>query len=106
MIKDYILNFWVWWYLVNSRDVLGGLYRYWMYLLGRLNVVPMLSNLFTPLYQDYSAIGRFMSFLIRISWGTGGLVIFLIAGIPIIALGIIYLILPFAVIFQIVRFFL
>lgn len=105
MIKKYFINFWIWWYYVNAGDILGDLLRFWLLILGKLNVVPMLSNLFVPLYQDYSAIGRFISFMIRLVWSFFGIAIFLIVGVPILALMALYLIAPIFSIYQVVIFF-
>jgi hypothetical protein len=105
MFKKYFINFWVWWYWINTREVLGSLFRFWLMVLGKLNVVPMLSNLFVPLYQDYSVIGRFVSFVIRFSWSFFGLITFLLIGIPILALALLYLAAPVIVVYQIISFF-
>ena len=105
MVRDYFLNFWIWWYFVKGREVLGALLRAWLSVLGWLNVVPMISNLFVPLYQDYSVIGRFISFVIRFTWGFGGLVIFFACGAPFIALALLYLALPVVAVYQVLDYF-
>lgn len=97
MIKDYFINFWIWWYYVKGKGTISFIFRYWMLVLGALNVVPMLANLFVPLYQDYSLMGRFVSFIIRAVWGVSGLFIFLIAGIPLWAVVFVHFALPIAI---------
>lgn len=75
-----------------------------MYVLGILNVVPMLANLFVPLYQDYSLTGRFISFVIRLVWGFSGFIIFLLAGIPLWGVSLAYFALPIVIIYRLIIF--
>jgi len=102
--KKYIFGFFAWWYLVKGREVVDYFSRTILKYFVRLNIGPMLGNLFAPMFQDKSLTGRFIAFPIRLIWGLGGLIIELI----IIAIGLvflhIYFLLPIAVIYQIVTF--
>jgi hypothetical protein len=72
-----------------------------MYSIGYLNVVPMLRNLFTPLYQDYTFTGRVVGLLIRSVWVLFGFLIMIPITI-IVLIGIISMILiPLIPIFMI-----
>jgi hypothetical protein len=56
-IREYLLNFFIWWYYVQNRVILGDLISRSTFMLSFLNLIPMISNFFSPLYQDYSFIG-------------------------------------------------
>jgi len=104
MIKDYIINFWLWWYFVKVKEIGQILLRYWLFLLGYLNVVPMVKNFFIPLYQDYTFIGRVISFIIRFIWVVVGSIIQIIATVPLIFLFIIIFFLPIIPIIMILSY--
>jgi hypothetical protein len=92
----YIINFWIWWYGVQSVIIAQNLFGTWTYMLGYLNIVPMLTNLFTPLFQDYSKTGRIIAFPIRLTWVIVGSIFLLILSIPLIFMFFLYLLLPLA----------
>ncbi|MDQ6986083.1 MAG: hypothetical protein Q9M91_05815 [Candidatus Dojkabacteria bacterium] len=55
----------------------------------------MYKNLFTPMYGDDSAPGRFMGFFIRFWWGLFGLIASVVFIIPFILFFLLVLVLPF-----------
>jgi hypothetical protein len=104
IIKKYIINFWLWWYRIEVKEFGRNMLRLWMYMLGRFNVVPMATNLFTPLYQDYSAVGRMISLIIRSVWVVVGGSLQLIVTIPIVIIFVILVFLPLIPIYMIISF--
>ncbi|HRN86719.1 MAG TPA: hypothetical protein PKU78_02785 [Candidatus Dojkabacteria bacterium] len=94
LLNRYFLNYFIWWYLVQSKIILGKVFGGWMFLMNLLNVPPMLKNLFQPLYQDYTRMGRIIAFPIRLTWVLMGLFIELLLLPIILIIFIIYLILP------------
>lgn len=105
LINKYFLNYLVWWYVIQARVVLGKLLGGWVFLLGVLNVSPMLKNLFQPLYQDYSKMGRLIAFPIRLTWVLFGAGVGFIL-LPIILISVaIYLFLPLMPVYGIVVYF-
>lgn len=105
-IKRYFINFWIWWYVVNARLILLGLIGRWSFTLSFLNVVPMLRNLFVPLYQDYSRIGIFISIPIRLVWIITGTFFQFIITIPLGIAFLVYLVLPLVPLWSIFTFIL
>lgn len=94
LLNRYFLNYFVWWYLVQSKIIIAKIFGGWMFLLNLLNVPPMLKNLFRPLYQDNTRMGRIIAFPIRLTWVFFGLMIELLL-LPILGVVIlIYMVLP------------
>jgi len=104
MIQKYFLNFWIWWYGVKLTSLFQNIYSFWSLSLSNLNILPMVSNLFVPMYQDRSFSGRLISFILRLNWIFFGSVIQFLITIPLIVLFITWVILPIACIIQILRF--
>ena len=92
--KRYFLNFWLWWYAVEARLFLAKLTSIWLFTLEFLNLVPMLSNLFEPLYQDYTRTGRIVGFIFRSGWIFFGSLAQLVITIPLVVAFVVFLILP------------
>lgn len=90
------MNFVVWWYLVEARIFISKVFGYWIYMMQFLNILPMLTNLFTPLYQDYTKLGRIIAFPIRSTWAFMGIVIQLILIPPMVLMIILYVLMPLA----------
>jgi hypothetical protein len=93
-MKNYILNFFLWWYLVNGKDVFSKLVTNWRYTLEAMNLVPMLRNLFAPLYQDYSWEGKLVAIPFRIFWVLFGIFFQLLYTFGLIIVLIGYLLVP------------
>jgi hypothetical protein len=93
-MKNYILNFFLWWYLVNGKDVFSKLVTNWRYTLEAMNLVPMLRNLFAPLYQDYSWEGKLVAIPFRIFWVLFGIFFQLLYTLGLIVVLIGYLLVP------------
>jgi len=102
MIKRYIINFWVWWYVVKAYDLAQELIGYWGFLLNYLNIPSMLTNLFVPLYQDYSWGGKFISLIIRSAWVIFGSLVMIFVTIPIIFIYFVYILIPFMPVFALI----
>ncbi|MBN2015423.1 hypothetical protein JW766_01185 [Candidatus Dojkabacteria bacterium] len=105
MLKKYFLNFWIWWYGAQLRACLQMTYSFWSLSLATLNILPMLANLFVPMYQDASISGRIISLFFRVVWVFGGSLIQILITIPLISVVFIWVILPPLCLVQIVRFF-
>ena len=103
-VNHYFLNFFIWWYLVESKIILGKVFGGWIFLLNMLNVPPMLKNLFQPLYQDYTRMGRIIAFPIRFTWVVIGITLEL-ALLPLFLLVfLIYLFLPITPIYGVLSY--
>ncbi|MFC1780503.1 hypothetical protein ACFLY9_02315 [Patescibacteria group bacterium] len=105
MLKKYILNFWIWWYGVRLASMARSAYSFWSLALANLNVLPMLSNIFVPMYQDQSWSGRFMSFFLRLGWIIFGSILQILITIPLIFVVLFWLALPVLCVVQVLRFF-
>ncbi|MBN1331585.1 hypothetical protein JW978_01725 [Candidatus Dojkabacteria bacterium] len=104
--QKYFLNFFVWWYLVKARDISTAFWRTWLFGFVSFRVWPMLSNLFVPLYQDNSWVGRLIGFPIRLVWGGVGLIIELMFLVVLTFIFFIYLALPIIPVLGIINWFL
>lgn len=96
---QYFFNFWVWWYVVIAYDLARSLFGKWSFMLNQLNLPVMVTNMFVPLYQDYSWGGKFISFLIRFVWVFFGSIIMIIFTVLLVLIYVIYLLLPLMPIF-------
>ncbi len=105
MIKKYILNFWVWWYGAKFVDVLSNAYSFWSLSLANLNILPMLNNLLVPMYQDQSLTGKFLSFILRLTWVFFGSLIQFAITIPIVLVILLWVSAPIICLFEIFKFF-
>ena len=103
--QKYLLNFFYWWYLIKAREILISLWKTWLYGFVLFRVWPMLSNLFVPLYQDNSWVGRLIGFPIRLVWGGVGLIIELCFGAILVIAFLVYLSLPMIPILGVVNWF-
>ena len=101
----YFFNFWVWWYAVNTYDLAKNLVSKWTFILNYMNLPAMAGNLFAPLYQDRSIVGRFISFVIRTVWILFGAVVMIVITGPLLAVYGIYLLLPLMPLFAILGTF-
>lgn len=104
LVNRYIFSYFVWWYVVEAKIILGKVVGGWLFLLNLLNVPPMLKNLFQPLYQDYTKLGRIIAFPIRFTWVVFGLLIEL-ALLPVfLFVFVLYLLVPFAPVYGIISY--
>lgn len=94
MIDKFFTNFWLWWYVVRSREEANNLFRSWLHFAAITNLSSMLTNLFVPLYQDYSSSGRIISFSIRFCWVIIAGFIQIVLTIPMIIYYVILFVLP------------
>lgn len=102
LLKKYTVNYFVWWYIVKGGETLLGLKRFWLYIFMRLNIGPMIVNIFRPLYQDPSITGRFIAFPIRISWVFFGSIIQVIAMLLSLIFVGVYFLSPLVVIIELI----
>lgn len=105
MLKKYLLNFWLWWYGVQIRTILKSTYSFWSLSLANLNILPMFTNLFVPMYQDTSISGKIVSFVIRSTWVSIGSILQFFITIPLLGIILLWMVLPFLCIFQVINFF-
>ncbi len=101
-MKEYILNFFLWWYVIKVNQFARRVVGLSVYVLEYTNTLPMAQNFFVPLYQDESSAGRFISFIVRLVWVWFGGMISLVVILPLIAVLLVYVALPLLLIFQIV----
>jgi len=94
ILKNYFINFWIWWYLINGRGILLKLTGEWGRALGQLNLIPMLKNMFMPLYQDTSWEGKLVAVPFRLVWSFFGSLIMLVYTLLLLAVYLIYLLMP------------
>lgn len=102
MMVKYFINFWIWWYVVKAYDIASELVVYWSFVLNYINLPLMTLNLFVPLYQDESLVGKFISFIIRLVWILIGSLLMLILTIPMVSVFILYLLVPIMPVFVII----
>jgi hypothetical protein len=93
-MNNYIFNFFLWWYWVNGKGVFSKLVTNWRYTLEALNLVPMIRNFFSPLYQDYSWEGKLVAVPFRIIWVFFGTIFQIFYTFSLILILIGYLIAP------------
>ncbi|MEI6462873.1 MAG: hypothetical protein WCO33_04395 [bacterium] len=103
IFQNYISGFFVWWYLVNLVEITRSMYFFWWGILESVKLPEMVSNLFIPLYQDESSLGKILSFFIRLIWIFVGGVITLMFSVVIFIVFVIYLVLPFLPLLILVR---
>ena len=102
LINRYFVNYFLWWYIVQARIVFGKLLGGWVFVINMLNVTPMLRNLFQPLYQDNSRMGRLIAFPIRLTWVSFGMGVALVLSPVILFEILVYLFLPMMPLYGIV----
>jgi hypothetical protein len=105
MFKKYIINFWIWWYGVNLVSIFHSVYSFWSLSLANLNILPMFANLFVPMYQDQTLMGKALSLFLRFMWVIFGSLIQFLITIPLIFILSIWVLLPPLCLIQIFRFF-
>lgn len=96
LLKNYIIDFWIWWYFIEGKRVLKKMVSDWSFVLAYLNLVPMLRNLFVPLFQDYSWEGKLVAVPFRLTWVLIGTIAMLVFTIIALIGFTAYLLLPFA----------
>jgi len=106
LLKKYLIDFWIWWYIVNARETVMNLLRVWSFTFAYFNILPMLTNLFIPLYQDFTIMGRLISIPIRLTWVAVGSFLQLLVTIPLLAFLLFYLLLPLLPWWACARYFL
>lgn len=67
-MTEFVVNFFVWWYAIRVREFFKRIYGWALFILEYTNTLPMAQNLFVPLFQDNTGIGRVIGFAIRITW--------------------------------------
>ena len=104
-MKDYIINFFVWYYQIFVlgffRDSVALRFSF---LLNETNALPSARNIGKPLYQDASSLGRYLGILIRLWWIATGSVISFIFIIPNVLIFIIIFLLPLVLPLQIISY--
>jgi hypothetical protein len=103
MIRDYFINFWVWWYFVKVPEWGEALLHRLMFVLQYTNTLVMAQNLTVPLFQDDSGVGKLLSFIIRGVWVWVGGMISAVMALPLILIWVAQAALPLVVIFIIIK---
>ena len=94
-MKKYFWNFFLWWYIFNGKSVFTALVSNWIYTLESINLIPMITSLFLPLYQDYSWEGKLVAVPFRILWVIFGSILVLAYSILLVLAFALYLLIPF-----------
>jgi len=105
LFKRYFVNFWIWWYVIQNKELLKKGLSFWMYTMGFFKIVPMLTNLFVPLYQDETRMGRVIAFPIRFIWVIVGSLLQIAITIPLLANYLLYLALPLIPIWNVTSYY-
>jgi hypothetical protein len=85
-------------------SVLQGVFSFWSLALANLNILPMISNIFVPMYQDQTFTGKIMSFFLRLGWVFLGSLLMVCISIPLVGIVIVWICLPILCFIQIIRF--
>ncbi|MCA9379251.1 hypothetical protein KC640_02375 [Candidatus Dojkabacteria bacterium] len=101
-MREYIINFWVWWYLVKVPEWGREVARRIIFVLEYTNTLTMARNLTLPLFQDNSGIGKMLAILIRGTWVWLGGMFSAVIAIPLLILFVILVFLPLITLWQIV----
>ena len=104
LLKKYLLDFWIWWYVVNAKATIMNILRIWGFTLSYFNIVPMLKNMFVPLYQDFTLTGKLISIPIRLTWVFFGSILQFLVTVPLLVYLVFYLLLPILPIIGIVSY--
>ena len=104
LFKYYFLDFFIWWYYIEGIKVVKKMIADWSFVLAYLNLVPMITNLFTPLFQDNSWEGKLVAVPFRLGWViVGGIVLMIYTLIAVLGT-IAYFLLPLAPIVSFIVF--
>lgn len=104
-MKDYVINFFVWYYQIFVLGFLreSVLLRFTS-LLNETNALPSARNFSKPLFQDSSSLGKSLGRLIRLWWIASGSVISFIFIIPNVIIFLVILSLPLILPIQILSY--
>lgn len=97
-IRDYIFNFFSWWYLVHCREQAEKLVQRFVFLLQYTNTLPMAQNFGKPLYQDDSNVGVLIGLVVRGAWVWFGGIFSVLLVIPFTFIFVLHLVLPFGIV--------
>jgi hypothetical protein len=104
-MKDYIINFFVWYYQIF---VLGffreSVSLRFAFLLNQTNALPSAKNISKPLFQDSSSLGKYLGMIIRLWWIASGSVVSFIFIIPNVLVFLFILVLPLILPIQIINY--
>lgn len=101
-LKDYVINFVLWWYTVEVVNIFNRAYTWMGFMLNYTNTLVMAQNLFVPMYKDTTSIGKSISFIVRITWIWFGGIATTIVTLPVWILAFAAMALPVIVIAEIV----
>jgi hypothetical protein len=101
-MREYVINYFVWWYWIRLKDVAKGALSQLMFYLQYTNALPMARYLFVPLYQDNTGVGRIISVIIRLTWAWIGGVLSVMMAVPNFIFLLLWVLLPVIVGAQII----
>lgn len=93
-MKALTIDFFIWWYRFKSIEQLDMLRYRLFYYLHITRTLPMLQNIFYPLFGDNRWSGRFVGFFIRFWWIIIGGIITTIIMIPFVIYTVAFIALP------------
>lgn len=93
-MKNYTVDFFLWWYLINGKNIFSKLITNWRFTLESLNLVPMMKNLFLPLFQDYTWEGKLIAVPFRLLWVIFGLIFQIFYSIGLLIVLLVYIVCP------------
>ena len=92
--KTYFLDFWIWWYWFKAKSVLSSAWTNLLQTIGYLDLIPMATNLFQPLFQDRTWEGRLVAIPIRFGWVAVSSIIVIIYSILMLIVLVCYFLIP------------
>ena len=100
---EYTFGFIVWWYLYKLPDIFRDLVFRYVYALNITKTLPMVLNLFHPLYGDNSQFGFIFGFVFRLIWFFFGFIFCTIYILPFVIFFIFFVMAPLLPIVQLVN---
>ena len=102
-MNQYFINFFTWYYLIKVRGYFNKVKDKFSFSMHKSDTVDMVKFFKTPLYQDNSSFGRFLSLFIRFWWIGFGTLYSVITIIPNLVILLILIILPIVPIVQLLN---
>jgi hypothetical protein len=103
-MREYTLNFFIWFYIYKVKDFALTVYGRFVFILIYTRTLPMIRNIYKPMFGDNDLIGRLIGFFIRFWWSLFGLIISLVYITPFVIAFIIFILLPLIPIAMLIKY--
>lgn len=103
-MKEYTLNFFIWYYIYKVRDLGLTVYSRFVFILILTRTLPMIKNIYKPMFGDNDIVGRLIGLFIRFWWSLFGLIVSVVYIIPFVIAFIIFILLPLIPIFMLIKY--